>query len=97
MTWAPEEAFDDLVAIASSICRMPMGAVTLIDRDRQWLKSKLGLDGDQTLREDAFCAHTILTRIGCWWWKTPTKIPGSVTTRLCANCPTFGSTPVHPW
>lgn len=57
---APEEAFDDLVAIASSICRMPMGAVTLIDRDRQWLKSKLGLDGDETLRQDAFCAHTIL-------------------------------------
>ena len=57
---APEEAFDDLVLIASSICGRPMGAVTLVDRNRQWLKAKHGLDAEQTSREDAFCAHTIL-------------------------------------
>jgi diguanylate cyclase (GGDEF)-like protein len=58
---APEQSFDDLVLIASSICDMPMGSITLIDRDRQWLKSTLGLgDAKQTSRTDAFCAHTIL-------------------------------------
>ena len=57
---APEMAFDDLVAIAAAICGMPMGAVTLIDTDRQWFKARIGLDAPQTPRYDAFCAHAIL-------------------------------------
>ena len=57
---AREQEFDDLVTIARTICGTPMGAVTLIDRDRQWLKALQGLDAEQTPREDAFCAHTIL-------------------------------------
>lgn len=58
---APEQSFDDLVLIASSICGMPMGSISLIDRERQWLKSTLGLGSlKETSRNDAFCAHTIL-------------------------------------
>lgn len=57
---APEGAFDDLVAIAVAICGMPMGAVTLIDTDRQWFKARIGLDAPETPRMDAFCAHAIL-------------------------------------
>ncbi len=57
---AREQEFDDLVTIARTICGTPMGAVTLIDRDRQWFKSLQGLDGEQTPRDEAFCAHTIL-------------------------------------
>ena len=57
---APEEAFEDLVLIANGICGMPMGAITLVDQNRQWLKAKQGLDAEETLRQDAFCAHTIL-------------------------------------
>ena len=57
----PEQAFDDLAQIASAIFGVPMSAVTLVDHNRQWLKAKVGLEGTQTPRSDAFCAHTILT------------------------------------
>lgn len=57
----PEKAFDDLVAIAAGICAVPMASVTLIDRDRQWFKARLGMDGEnETVRDTAFCAHAIL-------------------------------------
>ena len=57
----PEAAFDDLVAIAAAICDVPMGSVTLIDAERQWFKSKLGMDdAPETARDTAFCAHAIL-------------------------------------
>lgn len=59
----PREAdFDDLVAIATAICDVPMGSVTLIDAERQWFKAKLGMDdAPETDRDTAFCAHAILT------------------------------------
>ena len=56
---APEQAFDDLTRIASGICGMPISLVTFIDKDRQWFKSKQGLDSNQTTRDSAFCAHAI--------------------------------------
>lgn len=55
-----EAGFDDLVMIAAAICGMPMGAITLIDADRQWFKARLGLEAAQLPRQDAFCAHAIL-------------------------------------
>ncbi|WP_442684132.1 GGDEF domain-containing protein [Stenotrophomonas sp. JC08] len=57
---AREQEFEDLVSIARTLCGTSMGAVTLIDRDRQWFKSLQGLEGEQTARDDAFCAHAIL-------------------------------------
>ncbi len=57
----PERAYDDLVAIATGICGTPMGAITLIDADRQWFKARIGIGGTETSRQSAFCAHTILT------------------------------------
>lgn len=58
---APEEAFDDLVRIASAICDVPMASVSLIDRDRQWFKARLGIEDGETSRDSAFCAHAILS------------------------------------
>lgn len=56
-----EEAYDDITALASSICDVPMSLITFIDRDRQWFKSKKGVDVKQTPLNVSFCNHTILS------------------------------------
>ncbi len=57
---APEAAFDALVQLASYICETPCAVLTLIDKDRQWFKTKIGFDHQQTHRDISFCAHSIL-------------------------------------
>ncbi|MCY1141409.1 ATP-binding protein [Actinoplanes sp. Pm04-4] len=55
----PEEDFDDIALLASQICGTPVGLVSLVDRDRQWLKAKVGTELDGFPRDLSFCAHTI--------------------------------------
>lgn len=55
-----ERSFDDLVSIATALCGTRMGAVTLVDRDRQWFKACQLLDVPETTRDISFCGHAIL-------------------------------------
>src|SRR5690349_14327405 len=56
---APEEDFDALTRLASYICQSPISLVSLIDSQRQWFKSRLGLDVPETPRDISFCQYAI--------------------------------------
>ena len=55
----PEEVFDDLTELAARICEAPIAMITLVDEDRQWFKSKVGVSVNETSRDISFCGHAI--------------------------------------
>jgi len=55
----PEQRFDDLALLASQICGTPMALISLVDRDRQWFKARVGVEATETSRDVAFCSWAI--------------------------------------
>ena len=55
----PELEFDDITKLAAQVCNAPIALISLVDEDRQWFKSRVGLESSQTSRDSSFCAHAI--------------------------------------
>jgi len=83
----PREAvFDRITRLVAAVLDVPIAAVTLVDRDRQWFKSEIGLGVNETPRSQSFCAHAMLG-------KHPMVVPDAL------SDPRFSSNPLvlgHP-
>jgi GAF domain-containing protein len=55
----PEDDFDEITRAASLVCGTPIATITLVDESRQWFKSRVGLESNQTPREFSFCAQAM--------------------------------------
>ncbi|QNL22895.1 response regulator [Hyphobacterium sp. CCMP332] len=58
----PEDVFDDLTKLAANILDVPIVLVSLIDNNRQWFKSKFGIDANETSRDISFCQYAIMDK-----------------------------------
>lgn len=56
---APESRFDNITALASSVFDCPVALISLVDEDRQWFKSRCGLETEQTDRDISLCGHVV--------------------------------------
>jgi GAF domain-containing protein len=55
-----EQSYDDITTLAAHICEVPIALISIVDEARQWFKSRVGMEQQQTSREIAFCAYAIL-------------------------------------
>jgi len=58
----PEQVYDDLTQLASHICGTQIALISLVDCDRQWFKSRVGLDATETSRDISFCGHVVAAK-----------------------------------
>ena len=92
---AREERFDAIARMAARVFHVPMAFVSLIDRERQWIKAEVGLGVCETAREVSFCSHAILqddplivpdTR-GDWRFRNNPLVTGEPFIRFYAGMP----------
>lgn len=57
---AAEDRFDRLTRLARRLFGVPIALLSLVDRQRQWFKSRQGMDVAQTPRSVSFCGHAVL-------------------------------------
>ena len=88
----PERGFDDLTLLASHICGTPMALISLVDANRQWFKSRVGVDSAETSRAISFCSHAI-QKPEIMVVPTRGRTRVSATTRRSPATCTSGSTP----
>jgi len=56
---APEKTFDELTTLAAYICQTPIAYISLVDAQRLWFKSKVGIATTETPRQSSFCTYTV--------------------------------------
>ena len=82
----PEEIFDDLTELAARICEAPIALISLVDEDRQWFKSTVGIAVRETSRDISFCAHALLHQ-GLFIITDATKDPRFANNPLVSSAP----------
>lgn len=55
----PEERFDRITRLAKQMFNVPIALISLVDKHRQWFKSKQGIEATETERRISFCGHAI--------------------------------------
>lgn len=55
----PQQIFDDITHLAAGICNTPIALLCMVDAERQWFKSRIGVDISETPRSESFCTHAI--------------------------------------
>ena len=54
--------FDRIVRLAASLFNVPTALISLVDRDRQWFKARVGMLATETPRDISFCGHAIAAK-----------------------------------
>lgn len=57
----PEQRFDRIVEFATREFDQPKGTITLVDKDRQWFKARVGVAPCETDRATSFCGHAVVS------------------------------------
>ncbi|MGB5418109.1 sensor histidine kinase [Algibacter sp.] len=57
----PEADFDNITTLVAKICKVPISLITLLDSDRNFLKSHFGIDFNESPRDISFCGHAIIS------------------------------------